>query len=118
MSEPIPAGARSNATDAAAPDEEPPEDAVRKLAQELVNFDASLGDKPRWLVFTKTDLVAPGVAEEIAQRVLAALDWKAPWFMISSVTHAGTDELVQAVARALDEMKELEQQEEWKEPGT
>ena len=104
--------------DIAPPDEEPPEDAIRKLAQELVNFDAGLGDKPRWLVFTKTDLVAPEIAEEIVQRVLGALDWKAPWFMISSVTHSGTDELVQAVARALDEMRELEQQEEWREPGT
>ncbi|MGD9265141.1 MAG: 50S ribosome-binding GTPase, partial [Lysobacterales bacterium] len=105
--------------DIAPPDQEPPEEAVRKLSQELVNFDASLGDKPRWLVFTKTDLVAPGVAEDIAGRVLEALDWKAPWFMISSVTHSGTDELVQAVARALDEMRELEtEQEEWKEPGT
>jgi hypothetical protein len=35
--------------------------------------------------------------------------------MISSATHSGTEELVQSVGRALDEMKELEQeqQEDW-----
>ncbi len=97
--------------DIAPPDEELPEDAVRKLAQELVNFDADLGDKPRWLVFTKIDLVESSAAEDIARRVVEALDWKAPWFMISSVTRNGTDDLVQAVGRALDEMTELEQEQ-------
>jgi GTP-binding protein len=101
--------------DIAPPDQELPEDAVRKLAQELISFDAGLADKPRWLVFTKIDLVEPPVAEEIAGRVLEALDWKAPWFMISSVTHTGTGDLMQSIGRTLDEMKELEQerQKEW-----
>lgn len=105
--------------DIAPPDEELPEDAVRKLAQELVNFDADLGDKPRWLVFTKIDLVEPQLAEDVARRVVEALQWEAPWFMISSATHTGTDELVQNVGRALDEMKELEQerQEDWSPVG-
>ena len=96
-------------------DEMPPEDAVRKLEQELVNFDSSLGDKTRWLVFTKSDVVDQAEAKEIADRVVKALDWKAPWFMISSVTCSGTDELMQSIGRALDEMVELaqEQQKEW-----
>jgi GTP-binding protein len=96
-------------------DGQPPGEAVRKLAQELVNFDASLGEKPRWLVFTKTDVLDQAEAEEIAARVVAELSWTAPWFMISSVTRNGTDKLVQSVARALDEMTELEQeqQKEW-----
>jgi len=98
--------------DIAPPDEEPPEDAVRKLATELVNFDANLADKPRWLVFTKTDLVDAASAEETARRVIKALEWEAPWFMISSATRSGTDELVQSVGRALDEMKELEQEQQ------
>lgn len=98
--------------DIAPPDEEMPEDAVRKLAQELVNFNTELGDKPRWLVFTKIDLVEPSAAQDIARRVVQALEWKAPWFMISSVTHSGTDDLVQKVGQALEEMKELEQEQQ------
>ena len=96
-------------------DEMPPADAIRKLAQELVNFDASLADKPRWLVFTKLDLLKQAEAESIVQQVVEELGWTDPWFMISSVTRSGTDELVQSVGRALDEMKELEQdrQKEW-----
>jgi len=96
-------------------DEMPPADAVRKLEQELINFDGSLGDKPRWIVFTKTDVLEQSEAEEIADRVIRELSWTDPWFMISSVTRNGTDRLVQSVGRALDEMKEqeLEQQKEW-----
>jgi len=85
-------------------DEIPPEDAIRKLEQELINFDRSLGNKPRWLVFTKTDILDQVEAEEIASRVVKVLSWESPWFMISSVTRSGTDKLVQSVGRALDEM--------------
>jgi GTP-binding protein len=96
-------------------DEMPPEDAIRKLEQELINFDASLGDKLRWLVFTKSDILGQDEAEEIARRVVKELDWKKPWFVISSVARSGTDELMQSVGRALDEMTELEaeQQKVW-----
>ena len=96
-------------------DEMPPEDAVRKLEQELLNFDSSLGEKPRWLVFTKSDVVEQSEAEEIAARVVKELDWTAPWFLISSVTRNGTDELMQSIGRALDEMNEIEaeQQKVW-----
>ena len=96
-------------------DEMPPEDAVRKLEQELVNFDSSLGEKTRWLVFTKSDVVGQAEAKEIADRVVKELDWKAPWFLISSVARSGTDELMQSIGQALDEMVELEQeqQKEW-----
>jgi GTP-binding protein len=93
----------------------PPEDAVRKLEQELVNFDSSLGEKDRWLVFTKSDILDQTEAEAIANRVVKELNWAAPWFVISSVTRSGTDELIQKAGRALDEMKELEseQQKTW-----
>lgn len=96
-------------------DQMPPEDAVRKLEQELVNFDSSLGEKKRWLVFTKKDILSQEESEEISKRVVEELNWTEPWFMISSVTRSGTDELVQSVGRELDEMKELEseQQKTW-----
>jgi GTP-binding protein len=93
-------------------DEMPPEDAIRKLEQELVNFDKELGEKPRWLVFTKIDTLDQEEAKTIANRVVKELKWTDPWFMISSVTQTGTDELVQSIGRNLDEMRELEQEQE------
>jgi GTP-binding protein len=96
-------------------DEMPPEDAIRKLEQELMNFDSSLGEKPRWLVFTKADVLDDTESDKLVERVLKELNWSGPWFLISSVTRKGTDELVQAIGRYLDEMKELEteQQKTW-----
>lgn len=93
-------------------DEMPPAEAIRKLQQELLNFDATLADKPRWLVFTKLDILEREEAENIVKEALDELGWTDPWFMISSVTRSGTDELVQSVGRALDEMKELEQEQQ------
>ncbi len=90
----------------------PPQDAVRKLQQELINFDRGLGDKPRWLVFTKTDIIEQDEAEEIAGHVVKDLNWTSPWFLISSVTRHGTDELMQSIGRALDEIKETELERE------
>src|SRR5210317_427061 len=72
-----------------------PEDAVRKLEKELERFDSELGSKPRWLVFTKSDVVEAEEAKQIVERVLKALDWTEPYFVISSVTRNGTDELIQ-----------------------
>ena len=99
-------------------DEMPAEDAIRKLEQELINFDSSLGDKTRWLVFTKSDVLERAESDQIITRVLEELNWTAPWFLISSVTRSGTDELVQSIGQALDEMKELEQeqQKDWSLP--
>jgi GTP-binding protein len=96
-------------------DEVPPEEAIRKLEQELMNFDQELEEKPRWLVFTKIDVLDQDEAKAIVDRVLGELDWKAPWFMISSVTRTGTDELVQSIGRQLGEMRELEleQEKQW-----
>lgn len=104
--------------DLAPPDELSPEDAVRKLEQELVSYDEALGAKTRWLVFTKSDVLEESEAEAIVERVLKELDWQAPWFMISSVTRSGTDELMQAISRTLDEIRDLEaeKQKTWDIP--
>jgi len=93
-------------------DEMLPEDAILKLENELVSFDAGLGEKPRWLVFTKTDILDQAEAGEIVKRVVSELNWTAPWFMISSVSGSGIDELVQSIGRALDKIKEFEMEQQ------
>jgi GTP-binding protein len=93
-------------------DEMSPQDAIRKLERELINFDRDLGEKQRWLVFTKTDILGRTESERIARQVVEELNWTAPWFMISSVTRSGTDQLVQSISRALDEMRQLESEQQ------
>jgi GTP-binding protein len=85
-----------------------PLDQVRQLERELENFDAGLMDKPRWLVFTKADLLPAGEAATKAEEAVEALGWKRPWMLISSVTKSGTDELMQKIS---DELVLLEDEE-------
>jgi GTP-binding protein len=89
------------------PDEIPVEQ-VRQLERELGKFDAGLLHKPRWLVFTKADLLPPDEARERAERAVAELDWTAPWTVISSATHSGTAELMQRISVELQRIREEE----------
>lgn len=79
---------------------------VRLLEKELERFDPGLMDKPRWLVFTKADLLPGTEAREKAVAVVAELGWVAPWFVISAIAHEGTRELMQQVSDALLGMDE------------
>jgi GTP-binding protein len=79
-----------------------PVEQVRQLQKELRNFDPGLMDKPRWLVFTKADLLPPDEARSKAEEAVAALGWKDPWMLISSVTKSGTDDLMQKVSLELE----------------
>ncbi len=79
-----------------------PVEQVRQLEKELWNFDPGLMDKPRWLVFTKADLLPPDEARSKAEEAVAGLGWKDPWMLISSVTQSGTDDLMQKVSLELE----------------
>jgi GTP-binding protein len=79
-----------------------PVEQVRQLEQELYNFDPGLMDKPRWLVFTKADLLPPEEARSKAEEAVAALGWEKPWMLISSVTKSGTDDLMQKISLELE----------------
>ena len=74
---------------------------VRQLAKELEHFDPSLMLKPRWLVFTKADLLPEQEATEKAEAIVVELGWREPWFLISSATGLGTSILMQRVSDAL-----------------
>ncbi len=89
-----------------------PAEQVRQLETELRRFDPELMDKPRWLVFTKADLLPGDEAAEKAAEVVAELGWEQPWLVISSVQREGTDELMQRVSDALLEQRELAQEQE------
>jgi GTP-binding protein len=86
-----------------------PAEQVRQLERELQNFDPELMNKPRWLVFTKADLLPPEVAEAKAEEAVALLEWSGPWMLISSVTHSGTEELMQKVSAQLELIEDQEE---------
>ena len=73
---------------------------ARALAGELKKYDMALYRKPRWLVFNKADLASSG-ADARARRIVRALRWKAPWFLISAINGQGCRELPAQVFRFL-----------------
>jgi GTP-binding protein len=79
-----------------------PVEQIRQLETEMQKFDPALMDKPRWLVFSKADLLPAGEAGKQAEAIIAEIGWDAPWMVISSVTHEGTDELMQRVSAELE----------------
>ena len=95
-----------------------PVDQVRQLEQELRNFDPVLMDKPRWLVFTKADLLPPDEAREKAEEAVATLCWEGPWMLISSVTKNGTEELMQKISLKLEFLEDEAAVRELPEAGS
>ncbi len=79
----------------------PPEgfdpEVIRKIKKELSEHNARLGERERWLVFSKADLLPGEEALERAQKATTALGWRGRWFIISSATREGLPELLNAV---------------------
>jgi len=79
---------------------------VRQLESELRQFDPDLLKKPRWLLFTKADLMPGKQARQKAESIVAELGWDGPWAVISSVTGEGVRELMQRISDALLKLSE------------
>lgn len=75
------------------------------IEEELLKYSEGIADKPRWLVFTKTDLLDADTARHKMQAIAAELAVP-EYFEISSVTRQGTVELMQEVASFLAELDE------------
>mgnify|MGYP001818315907 FL=1 len=85
-----------------------PVEQVRQLETEMRKFDPGLLEKPRWLVFSKADLLPPDEARTKAEEAVSELGWEPPWALISSVTHEGTEELMQRVSAELELIEDEE----------
>ncbi|MGB8693052.1 MAG: GTPase ObgE [Steroidobacteraceae bacterium] len=91
------------------PDADPVRDA-RAIVQELKNFSADLGTKPRWLVINKRDLLPDKEAEALAKDIARRLRYKGPLHLISGATGRGTRELAEAIMTFLEQQKKNAQQ--------
>ncbi|TWI04866.1 GTP-binding protein [Luteimonas cucumeris] len=83
-------------------------DQVRAIERELARFDADLMRKPRWLLLNKADLLPAEDARAHAERIVAALDWQQPWFVISGLAHEGTRAVMLQVQAFLDQLNQAE----------
>ena len=85
---------------------------AKALVNELKKYDEDLVDKPRWLVLNKLDMIPE---EERAKKVkdfVKKFGFKGPVFEISALSHEGTQELVNAIQKHLEETRRSEQRAE------
>jgi GTP-binding protein len=97
--------------DVAPADGSDPVDAVNCISAEVQKFGHGLPQRERWLVLTKIDLLDPAELAERRARLVQAIDWQGPVFAISSVSRAGLEPLVGALANRLEVMRAEAQQE-------
>ncbi len=82
-----------------------PVEQVRAIEHELRKYDPAMLEKPRWLVMNKADLLTDEERDERARAVVAALDWKEPWFVVSAIGRENTWPVVLKVQQFFDEQK-------------
>jgi GTP-binding protein len=91
-----------------------PVEQVRTIEKELAEFDAELVTRPRWLVINKSDVFSDEAElHRIADDIVARLEWKDPWFLVSAAGEIGTWDVCLKVQQFFD--AEREKQRENKE---
>lgn len=78
---------------------------------ELSNYSQGIASKDRWLVFNKTDLIAPDQLASTIATIKAALGFDGPAYQVSAVSGDGTLKLMQDIRRYLDELDERERED-------
>lgn len=82
---------------------------AKAIVKELKKYDASLYDKPRWLVLNKLDVVPEDERKQRVKDFVKRFGWKGPVFEISALTRAGCEDLVIAIYEYLAAQRMEEQ---------
>jgi GTP-binding protein len=80
---------------------------AKAIVKELKKYDASLYEKPRWVVLNKLDMVP---AEDRRRRVddfVKRFKWKGPVFQISALTREGCEPLIRAIYDHVAKLKNV-----------
>ncbi len=88
--------------DVVPPDGNDPVEDVKAIAHELEKFSVELGERERWLVLNKIDMVPEDEREALCQDLVERLDWQGPVFSISALAKLGTRELVYAIMDVIE----------------
>jgi GTP-binding protein len=85
---------------------------AKAIARELKKYDASLFDKPRWLVLNKFDVIPDDERKKRVKDFVKRFGWKGPVFEISALTRAGCEDMVTAIYDYLAEQRQREHRAE------
>ena len=75
---------------------------ARAIVSELSQFDQELAERPRWLVFNKTDTLDEQEAQQKMKEIISNLNYTGKHFAISAVSQQGTKALCWAIMETLD----------------
>ena len=89
--------------DVAPVDGSDPVDDVQKIVRELEKFSAELGERERWLVLNKIDLLPDEERGSRCTAIVERLGWQGPVFAIAAVLQKGTRELVFAIMEHVEQ---------------
>ncbi|WP_022952763.1 Obg family GTPase CgtA [Leucothrix mucor] len=89
--------------DVAPLDESSPAEAFRIIENEIRQYSDELGDRERWLVLNKIDVLPEDEREAHCQAIIDELGWDKPVFMLSAATKNGTQELAYKIMQYMDE---------------
>lgn len=81
---------------------------ARAIADELQKFSAELAAKERWLILNKSDLLTVEQAASIRDEIMQELSWTGPVYLVSSLTGAGTRELISDVMSRIEELDQMD----------
>ena len=74
---------------------------IRVIESELGKYDVELLRKPRWLVFNKMDALPAEEAQARVDRIVKAIHWSHPFFLVSAIAKQGTPVLCQETMQLL-----------------
>ncbi len=82
-----------------------PVEAIREVSAELEAFSPALASRERWLVLNKADLLPEDARDAERDRIVSAVGWSGPVYMISGYTGEGTEALVGDARARLDALE-------------
>ena len=85
-----------------------PKHAVEEIEHELEKFSPTLATEHRWLVVNKADLLSNDEHERVLKELIADLQWKGRFFLISGATGLGIELLCNSIYSHIDNLREKE----------
>jgi len=82
---------------------EDPVHSVQIIENELQKFSDDLGERERWLVLNKVDLIAEDERQAHCDEIVKNLKWKGKVFMISAATSLNTKELTNKIMQTIED---------------
>jgi GTP-binding protein len=78
--------------------------AIHTVEHELKAFDEELATRSRWMILNKADLVGRDEAERVAAKLIGALSWTGPCYVISAATGEGCTSLMRGIFSWIHEL--------------